>query len=107
MTIKNTQLKSKRNAVAGTLNQIKGVARERWGHVTNNPKMQLAGKKDQVVGTLQKTVGNSWGYRHKNFLLVAFTTAAALTAAVFYYLNRDNEVTVAAGHYNPLFPRKV
>lgn len=107
MTLRKTQLKSKRNAVVGTLNQVKGVAREKLGHATHNPKMQLAGKKDQIVGTLQKSVGNSWAYRHKNFLFMGFTAAAALTAAVYYYMNRDNETAVTAGYYDPLSPSKV
>jgi uncharacterized protein YjbJ (UPF0337 family) len=106
MTSRKTQLESKRNAVAGTLTQAKGVARERWGQVTNNPKMQLAGKKDKVAGTLQKSLGNSWAFRHKN-LVLAFTAVAALMAAVSYYFNRANKVAVAAGHYDPLYPRKV
>ena len=109
MKLRKTQLKSKRNAVVGTLNQAKGLAREKIGDVTHNPKMQLGGKKDQVVGTLQKTVGDSWAYRHKNFLFLGFTAAAALTAAVVYYFNytHDNETTPGAEQYNPLYPQKV
>ncbi|MFZ0543938.1 MAG: CsbD family protein [Candidatus Promineifilaceae bacterium] len=93
----NNQLESKRNVAAGTYNQVKGVAREQWGKVTHNPKTQLSGKKDQVVGTLQKSVGNSWPVRHKNIVL-AFTTLAALTAAVFYFINRANSFAIGE-HY--------
>lgn len=106
MKTQKKQLESKRNAVAGTLTQAKGVAREQWGKVTKNPKMQLAGKKDQVAGTIQKTVGNSWAFRHKN-LVMAFTLFAAVMAAVSYYFSRANKVPVAVGHYNPHYPRKI
>jgi uncharacterized protein YjbJ (UPF0337 family) len=83
----DTKLQGKRNTAAGTLNQVKGVAREKLGKATNNPQMQWSGKKDQVVGTLQKNVGNSWAFRHKNSLM-AFTAVAALAATVFYFANR-------------------
>jgi uncharacterized protein YjbJ (UPF0337 family) len=88
MTTLETQLNSKRNAVKGTLTQAKGVAREKLGKVKKDPKMQLAGKKDQVVGTLQKTFGNSWGFRHKNIVLV--TVLATIAATVYYFMNRSN-----------------
>lgn len=95
MTTLETQVNSKKNAVVGTLNQAKGVARERWGQVTNDPKMQLAGKKDQVVGALQKNLGDSWAYRNKQFILLG-SVIAALAAAVFYFVNRTNETMAAA-----------
>lgn len=88
MTKIETELESKKNAVVGTLNQAKGVARETLGKATNNQTMQLKGKKDQIVGTLQKTAGDSWAFRHKN-LLVGLTTALAVVGAVVYYLGRD------------------
>jgi uncharacterized protein YjbJ (UPF0337 family) len=90
MTKLDTQIDSKKNAVAGTLTQAKGVARERWGQATNNSKLQFAGKKDQVVGTLQKNLGDSWAYRNKQFILLG-SVVAALAAAVFYFFNRTND----------------
>jgi uncharacterized protein YjbJ (UPF0337 family) len=100
MTTLDTQVQRKRNTVEGTLKQARGVARERLGRVKNDPKMQLAGKKDQIAGTLQKTVGNSWAYRHKN-LVMTTTLAAALAAAVFYFVNRANQAMTAEYQNSP------
>ena len=88
MTKIENELESKKNAVVGTLNQAKGVARETLGKATNNQKMQLKGKKDQIVGTLQNTAGDSWANRNKA-LLLGLTTAVAVVGAVVYYLGRN------------------
>jgi uncharacterized protein YjbJ (UPF0337 family) len=101
MTNLNTTIEAKRNVVKGTLNQAKGVTREKVGKVTNNPRMQLGGKKDQVVGTLQKKVGTGWAFRHKNSLM-AFTAVAALAATVFYFANRICRFSVTEDYqYQP------
>lgn len=83
----DTNIDGKRNAVVGTINQTKGVVREKMGKATHNPQMQLSGKKDQVVGTLQKSVGNSWAFRNRSTLF-AFTAVATLAASLFYFINR-------------------
>lgn len=93
-----TKFGGKRNAVVGTLNQAKGVAREKLGQATNNPGLQLSGKKDQVVGALQKSVGTTWAYQHKG-LLTAFAAALAIIAAMVYYMNRSNDTSVTGSRY--------
>lgn len=93
-----SKIDSKRNAVIGTLNQAKGVAREKVGQVTHNRKMQLGGKKDQFVGTLQKSFGDSWAYRHRT-LLTALTTTIAIIVAAIYYFNRLNENNMTSSQY--------
>lgn len=95
MTTLETQIDGKKNAVVGSLNQAKGVARERLGQVMNNPKLNIAGKKDQVVGTLQKNLGNSWAYQNKQFILLG-SVVAALAAAIFYFVNRTNDTMTSA-----------
>lgn len=100
MTNLDTKLDGKRNAVIGTLNQAKGVAREKLGQATNNPQLRMSGKKDQVIGALQKNVGNSWAYRHKT-LLTTITVVAAVAAAVFYFVNRSNMMSEVTNQYEP------
>lgn len=102
MTTLNTQLDSKRHVVAGTLNQAKGVVRERWGQLTNNKKTRMGGKKDQIVGAMQKKVGNSWPVRHKN-LVLTFTTIATIIAALAYYLKRANDQALSASSEAQLY----
>lgn len=100
--INSKEINSKKNALKGTLTQAKGVARETIGKVTNDPMLQLAGKKDQVVGTLQKNVGDSWAYRHKN--IVMFMSAAAMVAAaIFYFVNRTNQNMSAENQNQPYY----
>jgi uncharacterized protein YjbJ (UPF0337 family) len=93
-----SKIDSKRHAVVGTLNQAKGLAREKVGQVTNNRKMRLGGKKDQVIGTLQKNLGDSWAYRHKT-LLATLTTTIAIIVAAIYYFNRISENSVTGSQY--------
>jgi uncharacterized protein YjbJ (UPF0337 family) len=100
--IDTSQINSKKNAVKGTLNQAKGVARETLGQVTNDRMMQLAGKKDQVVGALQKNVGDSWVYRKKNVVFL-MSVAAVVAAAVFYFVNRTNETMTAENQNTPSY----
>jgi uncharacterized protein YjbJ (UPF0337 family) len=95
-----TELSSKKNAVTGTIKQAKGLAREKIGQVKHDPQMRLAGKKDQVVGTLQKNLGTSWGYKHRG-LLAAFTTVAAFIAVAVYYVNRVNRSFDSTNPYDP------
>ena len=57
--------------VEGNWKQLKGVAREQWGKLTDNDWEQVAGKKDQLVGLVQERYGiakdeaerqvNDWG----------------------------------------------
>ena len=83
-------LNGKQKAVAGTLNQAKGIAREALGKATNNKQMELGGKKDQAVGALQKNVGTSWAFQNKN-LLVGLTTILTVAGVILYYLGRNVE----------------
>ncbi len=98
MTKINTKLEGKQHAVVGTLNQAKGVARETLGKVMNDPQMQLSGKKDQVVGTLQKNVGDSWAYRNKN-TVAGLTLLLAIIGAMVYYMNRNAPTTISGSQY--------
>ena len=100
--INSKELEGKKNAVKGTITQAKGVARETWGQVTNDPLMQLAGKKDQVVGALQKNVGDSWAFRNKNIVMF-MSVAAMVAAAVFYFINRTNQTMSAENQNQPYY----
>jgi uncharacterized protein YjbJ (UPF0337 family) len=95
-----TELNSKRNAVSGTVKQAKGLAREKIVQVKHDPKMRLAGKKDQVVGTLQKNIGSSWGYKNRGFL-AAFTTIAAVLAVMIYVVNKASHFVDNTNPYDP------
>ncbi len=41
----------------GEWNVIKGKVREKWGRLTDDDLDVIAGKRDQLVGTLQKRYG--------------------------------------------------
>lgn len=43
--------------IAGTWKLIKGQARERWGKLTDDDIDVIAGKRDQLIGLLQKRYG--------------------------------------------------
>jgi uncharacterized protein YjbJ (UPF0337 family) len=100
--MRNTQLESKRHVVVGTLNQAKGFLLELFGKLTNNKKARRIGKKDRVIGSLQKSLGNSWPIRHKN-LFLTFTTMATIMAALVYYVKRANEEALSASSEAQLY----
>ena len=41
----------------GQWNQISGKAKEKWGELTSDDLDRIEGKRDQLVGTLQKKYG--------------------------------------------------
>ena len=41
----------------GKWNELKGKAKEQWGELTDDDLDQIAGKRDQLVGRIQKTYG--------------------------------------------------
>ena len=43
--------------VEGNWNQVKGKAKEKWGELTNDDLDRIEGRRDQLVGTLQKKYG--------------------------------------------------
>lgn len=43
--------------VAGNWKQFRGKVREKWGDLTDDELDQIAGKRDQLVGALQKRYG--------------------------------------------------
>ncbi|MCA9413705.1 MAG: CsbD family protein [Candidatus Omnitrophica bacterium] len=43
--------------VEGNWNQVKGKAKEKWGELTSDDLDRIEGKRDQLVGTLQKKYG--------------------------------------------------
>jgi len=48
---------STRNQAGGTLHEIRGGAKEKAGHVTNNPKLATKGQAENVAGRVQMKVG--------------------------------------------------
>ena len=45
--------------IEGSWMKIKGKVRERWGKLTDDDVDVIAGKRDQLVGTLQQKYGNT------------------------------------------------
>jgi uncharacterized protein YjbJ (UPF0337 family) len=45
--------------IEGNWKQFKGVAREKWGKLTDNDWETVAGKKDQLIGRIQERYGIS------------------------------------------------
>jgi len=41
----------------GDLNFLKGKIKEQWGNLTDDDLVQISGKRDQLVGKLQKRYG--------------------------------------------------
>lgn len=45
--------------ISGNWKQLQGKAREKWGDLTDDDMTKIAGKKDQLVGTLQEKYGHT------------------------------------------------
>ena len=45
------------NQIEGNWTQFKGKAREQWGKLTDDDLEQIGGRKDQLVGAIQKRYG--------------------------------------------------
>src|SRR3546814_17065553 len=43
--------------VAGNWKQLKGVAKEKWGRLTDDDLEMMAGQRDQLIGRLQEHYG--------------------------------------------------
>ena len=43
----------------GQWNEVKGKAKERWGDLTDDDLESIEGKRDQLIGTLQKRYGKA------------------------------------------------
>lgn len=46
-----------KDIIEGQWTTLKGEVRERWGKLTDDDLDQIAGKRDQLLGTLQKRYG--------------------------------------------------
>lgn len=77
-----------RNVVSGRLTQAKGMVLEQLGNVSNDGRMRLAGKKDQLAGRLQANYGDKWLVRNRGWLLLS--TAVAATAAFIFLRNSSS-----------------
>ena len=89
MTTLEKQIEEKRTLVNGMLKQAKGIAQEQWSNLSNDEKARLAGKKDQVVGKVQRDYGNSWAVRNSDWVL--WRTAVTLFAAFLaFFITRKN-----------------
>ena len=46
-----------RNIIGGKWKELKGMAREEWGKLSNDELEEIGGKKDRLVGKLQQKYG--------------------------------------------------
>ena len=46
-----------RDIIEGNWKELKGTVKERWGKLTDDDLDRIAGKRDQLVGRLQKAYG--------------------------------------------------
>lgn len=46
-----------RDIIEGNWKELKGTVKERWGKLTDDDLDAIAGKRDQLVGRLQKAYG--------------------------------------------------
>ena len=54
-----------KDKIKGSLNQLKGEAKEQWGKATNDRSTETEGKLDKVKGKVQEGVGKvkeKWSY---------------------------------------------
>lgn len=45
------------DTIQGNWKEVSGKVRERWGQLTDDDLEQIAGKRDQLVGHIQKSYG--------------------------------------------------
>lgn len=45
------------DTLAGNWTQVRGEVKERWGQLTDDDMLQIEGKRDKLVGTLQEKYG--------------------------------------------------
>jgi uncharacterized protein YjbJ (UPF0337 family) len=48
-----------KDILEGNWKQLRGAIREKWGELTDDELEQIAGKRDKLVGSLQKRYGYS------------------------------------------------
>jgi uncharacterized protein YjbJ (UPF0337 family) len=48
---------STQDQTEGTLHELKGKAKEKFGQVTNNPNLAAKGQDEKLAGKIQKKVG--------------------------------------------------
>lgn len=48
-----------RNQIAGNWKQLKGLAREKWGKLTDDDLTQIAGRRERLVGKIQERYGKT------------------------------------------------
>ncbi len=48
-----------RDHLKGEWTQLKGLVREKWGKLTDDDLDVIAGRRDQLIGTLQKRYGTA------------------------------------------------
>jgi uncharacterized protein YjbJ (UPF0337 family) len=46
-----------KDRIAGNWKQISGKVREKWGQLTDNDLTEIDGKREQLVGKIQKSYG--------------------------------------------------
>ena len=83
------QLEEKQNEAEGMMTQAKGMVRERWGNLSGDEQTRLAGKKDQVVGRLQRNYGDSWIGRHPGKFILTTAVISFCIALAFIFIRSN------------------
>lgn len=47
------------DTIEGTWKQVSGKAKQRWGEITGDEWSQISGKRDEIVGLVQKRYGQA------------------------------------------------
>lgn len=84
--ISKKQNVTSQNVVNGRLTQAKGIVLEQLGNISNDERMRLVGKKDQMAGKIQATYGDKWLVRNRGWLLLS----AVAAVAAFIFLRNSN-----------------
>ncbi len=80
--ISEKQNVASQNVVSGRLTQAKGIVLEQLGNISNDERMKLVGKRDQIAGKLQANYGDNWLVRNRGWLMLS-TAVAAIAAFIF------------------------
>lgn len=86
MNTVESKIEDQKAFLQGTAKATKGVVKEQVGNLTQDNRMRLSGKKDQIEGHLQAEYGASW--RRNKWLILSMTVAVSATVLSLILLKR-------------------
>ena len=59
--------------IEGSWKELKGKVKEKWGQLTDDDLEQAAGRRDQLIGILQRRYGYEWNRAERELDELAHT----------------------------------